>query len=236
MIQGATPVQRNVLIVDDGLARPETAAGRATENLAKALEARAVNVIRALSLDDGQADRRLQCPARRRAAQLESRRRHCRQRIPRPSHCCIGCASATEKVPVFLLADREGAKRSITIEVGGDGRRVRLAARGHAPTSWPAASWRRSARYRATDPAALRARAGQLFAAARALVVGAGPPGRHRLSRSCPRVAPSSTSSARTSSARTWASSAAQLGSLLDHTGPVAESERYAARVFGAHR
>src|SRR4029079_3387017 len=26
------------------------------------------------------------------------------------------------------------------------------------------------------------------------------------------------------------------LGSLLDHTGPVAASERYAARVFGAHR
>lgn len=28
----------------------------------------------------------------------------------------------------------------------------------------------------------------------------------------------------------------AQLGSLLDHTGPIAESEAYAARVFGAHR
>ena len=27
-----------------------------------------------------------------------------------------------------------------------------------------------------------------------------------------------------------------QLGSLLDHTGPVLHSERYAARVFGAHR
>src|SRR5258708_14156300 len=26
------------------------------------------------------------------------------------------------------------------------------------------------------------------------------------------------------------------LGSLLDHTGPVGESEAYAARVFGAHR
>ena len=26
------------------------------------------------------------------------------------------------------------------------------------------------------------------------------------------------------------------LGSLLDHTGPIAESEKYAARVFGAHR
>ena len=26
------------------------------------------------------------------------------------------------------------------------------------------------------------------------------------------------------------------LGSLLDHTGPIGEHERYAARVFGAHR
>jgi arginine decarboxylase len=26
------------------------------------------------------------------------------------------------------------------------------------------------------------------------------------------------------------------LGSLLDHTGPVAASEKFAARVFGAHR
>jgi arginine decarboxylase len=26
------------------------------------------------------------------------------------------------------------------------------------------------------------------------------------------------------------------LGSLLDHTGPVADSEAYTARVFGAHR
>lgn len=30
--------------------------------------------------------------------------------------------------------------------------------------------------------------------------------------------------------------SVAELGSLLDHTGPIGESERYAARVFGAHR
>ena len=45
----------------------------------------------------------------------------------------------------------------------------------------------------------------------------------------------SSTSTVRTSSARTWGSDAA-LGSLLGHTDPVGESERYAARVFGAHR
>lgn len=30
--------------------------------------------------------------------------------------------------------------------------------------------------------------------------------------------------------------SVAELGSLLDHTGPIGESEKYAARVFGAHR
>ena len=30
--------------------------------------------------------------------------------------------------------------------------------------------------------------------------------------------------------------SVGDLGSLLDHTGPIGEHERYAARVFGAHR
>jgi len=30
--------------------------------------------------------------------------------------------------------------------------------------------------------------------------------------------------------------SVAELGSLLDHTGPIGEGEKYAARVFGAHR
>src|SRR5881397_576638 len=30
--------------------------------------------------------------------------------------------------------------------------------------------------------------------------------------------------------------SVGELGSLLDHTGPIGESERYAARVFGSHR
>jgi arginine/lysine/ornithine decarboxylase len=30
--------------------------------------------------------------------------------------------------------------------------------------------------------------------------------------------------------------SVSELGSLLDHSGPIGESERYAARVFGAHR
>src|SRR3954465_11124547 len=30
--------------------------------------------------------------------------------------------------------------------------------------------------------------------------------------------------------------SVGDLGSLLDHTGPIGESEKYAARVFGAHR
>ena len=49
-------------------------------------------------------------------------------------------------------------------------------------------------------------------------------------------VGPSSTSTARTSSAPTWGSSAARSALLLGHSGPIGESERYAARVFGAHR
>jgi arginine/lysine/ornithine decarboxylase len=30
--------------------------------------------------------------------------------------------------------------------------------------------------------------------------------------------------------------SVSELGSLLDHTGPIGESKKYAARIFGVHR
>ena len=44
----------------------------------------------------------------------------------------------------------------------------------------------------------------------------------------------STSSSARTHCARTSRCRSAALGSLLDHTGPIAEGERNAARIFGA--
>ena len=51
----AGPLRPRALIVDDALAKPDTALGRAAESLASALEARNVEVIRALSFEDGRA-------------------------------------------------------------------------------------------------------------------------------------------------------------------------------------
>jgi hypothetical protein len=49
------PLRPRVLVVDDELAKLDTALGRATESLAVALEGRNVDVVRALSYEDGQA-------------------------------------------------------------------------------------------------------------------------------------------------------------------------------------
>ncbi|SPW59708.1 biodegradative arginine decarboxylase [Escherichia coli] len=44
------------------------------------------------------------------------------------------------------------------------------------------------------------------------------------------------TTMVKTCSAPTWGIERTSLGSLLDHTGAFGESEKYAARVFGADR
>ena len=49
------PLRPRVLIVDDALAKPATALGSAARNLVSALEARNVEVAKALSLADGMA-------------------------------------------------------------------------------------------------------------------------------------------------------------------------------------
>src|SRR4030088_2173685 len=51
----AVPLRPRALVVDHGLAKLDTALGRAAESLAAALEARNGDVVRALSLEDGQA-------------------------------------------------------------------------------------------------------------------------------------------------------------------------------------
>ncbi|MGH9884484.1 MAG: Orn/Lys/Arg decarboxylase N-terminal domain-containing protein, partial [bacterium] len=110
------PFPPRALIVDDGLAKLDTSLGRATEGVARALEERDAEVVRALSFEDGQAivssDASLQAVLlnwdlggdvagghAQAAALLEKlRERHA-------------------NVPVFLLAERTGATRTITIEV-----------------------------------------------------------------------------------------------------------------------
>ena len=49
----SVPLQPRVLVVDDDLAKLDTALGRGAENLAAALQARNVDVVRALSYEDG---------------------------------------------------------------------------------------------------------------------------------------------------------------------------------------
>ena len=51
----SAPLRPRVLLVDDELTKLDTALGRAAESLAKALEARNIEVVRALSFEDGQA-------------------------------------------------------------------------------------------------------------------------------------------------------------------------------------
>ena len=233
MIQGATPVQRTVLIVDDGLAHLDTAAGRAAESLAKALEARAVTIIRAYSLDDGLST--VIAEAALGAVMLN-------WNLGRDNESTHSQATALlhrlrerqEKVPVFLLADREGAKRSITVEVvemveefvwllegSADftaGRVVAAMARYREQLLPPYA--RALANYsllREHSWSAPGHQGGMAFTklpAGRAFFDFFGE-NLFRTDMGIERGA---------------------LGSLLDHTGPVAESERYAARVFGAHR
>src|SRR6188472_2523633 len=55
MNQTTVLLRPRVLIVDDELAKLDTALGRAAESLAAALEARNIDVVRALSYEDGQA-------------------------------------------------------------------------------------------------------------------------------------------------------------------------------------
>ena len=55
LILTSVPLLPRVLVVDDDLAKLDTALGRAAENLAAALQARNVDVVRALSYEDGHA-------------------------------------------------------------------------------------------------------------------------------------------------------------------------------------
>src|SRR4029077_657897 len=110
------PLRSRVLIVDDGLAKLDTALGRAAEGLAHALEARNVDVVRALSFEDGQSvvgfDASLRAVLLNWNLGADGASTH--------AHATALLHKMNERlanVPVFLLADRVLAKGSITIEV-----------------------------------------------------------------------------------------------------------------------
>ncbi len=231
--RGRTTLRRRVLIVDDDLGHLETSRGRATEGLARALEEREVDVIRALSFDDARAI--VVSDASLRAVLLDWDLGH----DDKGSH-----AQATAllhklrerqgEVPVFLLADREGVARTISIEVAEmvdefvwlpedtadfiAGRVLAAMERYRAsvlpPYTRALAEYSQVREHSWSAPGHQGGLAFTKLPVGRAFFDFYG----ENLFRTDMGI------------------ERGQLGSLLDHTGPVAESEQYAARVFGAHR
>ena len=173
------PLRSRVLVVDDELAKLDTALGRATESLAAALETRNLDVVRALSYEDGHAivgsDASLRAVLLDWNLGLNTEGTHAQATALlhklRERHAAA---------PVFLLADRERTRGTMTIEVAemvdefvwllDDSDRLHCGPRvGGHPT------------LRGAAPASVRARACRIWEAPRAFVVGARSPGRHRI-------------------------------------------------------
>jgi arginine decarboxylase len=222
-----------VLVVDDELAKLDTALGRATEGLAAALEAHNVDVVRAVSYEDGHAiaasDASLRAVLLDWNLGLNSEGTHAQA-----TALLHKLRERQAEVPVFLLADRERTRGTMTIEAAEmvdefiwllddsadfiAGRVIAAVRRYEAQLLPPYA--RMLAEY-----AKLREHSWSAPGHQGGIAFNKHPAGRaffdflgenvFRIDMGIERGA---------------------LGSLLDHTGPVVESEKYAARVFGAHR
>src|SRR6476619_303416 len=104
------------LIVDDDLANLNTTLGRAAEGLARSLEQRDVDVVRAFSFEDGEAvvvsDAAIQAVLLNWDLGTDDEGSH------RQAMDLLGKLRERHgEVPVFLLAERRTATRTITIEV-----------------------------------------------------------------------------------------------------------------------
>lgn len=230
--RGSTPRPR-VLIVDDDLANLQTAVGRAVESIAAALEERSIDVIRALSFEDGEAivgfDASLRAILLNWNLGKDDKREH--------RHAAALLQKLRERhvnTPVFLTAERKLARGSITIEVvelidefiwlledTADfvvGRVLAAIARYQAQLLPPYAN--ALAHY-----ALLREHSWSAPGHQGGIAFTKMPAGRAFFDFLGENVFRTDMGIER-----------GALGSLLDHTGPVAESEKYAARVFGAHR
>jgi arginine decarboxylase len=229
----AGPRRSRVLMVDDELAKLDTALGRATESLAAALVARNVDVVRALSYEDGHAivgsDASLRAVLLDWNLGLNSETTHAKA-----TALLHKLRERHGEAPVFLLADRDRTRGTMTIEVAEmvdeivwllddsadflAGRVLAAIRRYEAQLLPPYA--RVLAEY-----AMLREHSWSAPGHQGGIAFTKHPAGLaffNFLGENSFRI--------------DMGIERAALGSLLDHTGPVAESERYAARVFGAHR
>ena len=112
----SAPLRPRVLLVDDELTKLDTALGRAAESLAKALEARNIEVIRALSFEDGQAT--VSSDSSLRAVLLDwNLGRNDEGTHAQATALLHKLRERHDDVPVFLLADRERTRGTMTVEV-----------------------------------------------------------------------------------------------------------------------
>ena len=106
---------RRVLIVDDELGQATTAGGRAVEKLADELRARGIEVLEALSIEDGLAtvvsDSAIHCVFVNWTLGANERHSH-----ERATELLRAVRVRNAKVPIFLMADRKLAG-TVTVEV-----------------------------------------------------------------------------------------------------------------------
>src|SRR6476661_6110454 len=228
----ARPQTRRVLMIDDELAQSTTAGGHAVRALAEELRARGIEVVEALSCEDGAAivvsDAGLHCVLLNWTLGRNDGSSH-----SKATELLRILRGRNATVPVFLMADRNVAG-TVTVEVAtlADefiwlledtptfiGGRVASAIERYLQGMLPpfAAALGRYDRESEYSWAAPGHQGGVAFLKS--------PIGRvffdfygenlFRTDMGIERGA---------------------LGSLLGHTGPIGESERYAAQVFGAHR
>jgi arginine decarboxylase len=225
------PQTRRVLMVDDELANPTTAGGRAVRALADELKARGIDVVEAYSCEDGAAtvtsDSALHCVLVNWTLGNNDRRSH-----DQATELLRALRARNATIPVYLMADRKATDVTVEVATLSDefiwlledtatfvGGRVSASVERYIQTLLPpfAAALARYDREREYSWAAPGHQGGVAFLKS--------PVGRvffdyygenlFRTDMGIERGA---------------------LGSLLSHSGPVGESERNAARIFGAHR
>jgi arginine decarboxylase len=233
IVTGFKPIKSKVLIIEDGLNRLDTALGRSAQALADELEMRDMVVIKAVSYKDGMAN--IVSDASIHAVLLSWELEGNSSSGSRPAAALLETVRERhEKVPVFLMAESSEGTKDITEKVMSQvdefvwmladtadfiaGRVVAAVVRYREQLLPPfAAALAKYSRLREHSWSAPGHQGGIAFTKL--------PVGRvffdfygENLFRTDMGI------------------ERGQLGSLLDHTGPVAESEKYAARVFGAHR
>jgi arginine decarboxylase len=225
------PQTRRVLMVDDELANPTTAGGRAVRALADELKARGIDVVEAYSCEDGTAtvtsDSALHCVLVNWTLGNNDRRSH-----DQATELLRALRARNATIPVYLMADRRATDVTIEVATLSDefiwlledtatfvGGRVSASIERYLQTLLPpfAAALARYDREREYSWAAPGHQGGVAFLKS--------PVGRVFFDYYGENLFRSDMGIER-----------GALGSLLGHSGPVGESERNAARIFGAHR